>query len=138
MYGGEVRPELFLILSKTPSHAFSNKSGESMRLMLGAAGWKMVAVRLKQFRNAGQSRLSKAVRNADNASSIEALPGFSCATADSKMAVVDASKPKTKNFFRSMFGPSHRTLKVYSEFRTWKDKRNPHLSGYATTQALGC
>jgi hypothetical protein len=100
MYGGDVRPELFLILSKTPSHAFTKESGESMRLMFGAAGWKMVAVGLKQLRNACQSRLSKAVRNTNNASSIEGAPGFSCATFDSKIAAVDASKPKAKKFFR--------------------------------------
>jgi hypothetical protein len=46
----------------------------------------MVAMLLKQVRKACQSRLSKAVTNADKASSTETVFGFadlcSCATAD--------------------------------------------------------
>jgi hypothetical protein len=102
MYGGDVRPELFLILSKTPSHAISNCSGESMRLMFGAAGWKIVAVPLKQARKVCQSRLLKAVKNVDRASSIEVVfgfaNGFSCATADPTIAAAKTKKP-TKHFF---------------------------------------
>ena len=57
----------------------------------------MAGVLLKQVREASQSRLSKAVKNPDKASSIEAAFGFanvfSCATTDSTIAVVNTKKP---------------------------------------------
>jgi hypothetical protein len=90
------------------SHAFSNFAGESIRLMLGGAGWKIVAVLLKLARKAGQSRLSKAVKNADKASSTEAAfefnTDFSCVIADSVPAVINANRPTTKYFFLSIPG----------------------------------
>src|ERR1700722_4956026 len=108
MYGGEVRPELFLILSKTPSHAFSNCSGESMSFVFGAAGWKIVAVVLKQVRKACQSRLSKAVTNADKASSTEAVFGSAdlCCRATIACEVAIANNPTTMYFFQCMLRTS--------------------------------
>jgi hypothetical protein len=38
IYGGLSRPDRFLILANTPSHAFSKASGESIRLIFGEAG----------------------------------------------------------------------------------------------------
>jgi hypothetical protein len=66
-----VRPEFFLILSKTPSQAVSKSSGESILFRFGAVGWKIVGESLKQALNAFQSRLLNAVRNLVNETSIE-------------------------------------------------------------------
>ena len=38
MYGATIRWEFFLIRSKTPSQAFSNSPGVSIRLIFGADG----------------------------------------------------------------------------------------------------
>src|ERR1700723_3834606 len=115
-----------------------------MRLLLGAAGWKMVAVVLKQARKACQSRLSNAVTNADKASSTEAdfacAELCSCATTACRVAI--ANTQITMCFFQPMRAPRN-TYEVYPQvspdkrgYRTSAFGPKIHLSGNATNQEL--